>query len=172
MQPTIDDIAGAAAAAACEELSKALKQIKHCVDQLTDEQVWKRPTEAMNSIGNLLLHLTGNVRQYLVAGIGGAKDIRERPREFSERGPIAKKDLLARLEMVVAEAQEAIQKTPAAELLRARPVQTNIVNGFQAMFASIPHFRGHTQEIIHMTRTLLGEAYKYAGPPAAPVAKV
>jgi Protein of unknown function (DUF1572) len=171
MQATIDQIASAATAAACEELTKALKQIKHCVDQLTDEQVWRRPTETMNSIGNLLLHLAGNVRQYLVAGVGGARDIRERPKEFSERGPIPKTDLLARLQSTISEAQAALLKTPPADLLRTRPIQANTLDGFQAMFTSIPHFRGHTQEIIHMTRTLLGDSYKYAGPPAAPPVK-
>ena len=171
MQPTIDQVTGAVAAAACDELTKALGRIKHCVEQLTDEQVWSRPTEAMNSIGNLMLHLAGNIRQWLVSGIGGEKDIRERPREFSERGPIPRKDLLTRLEAVVAEAQAAIKKTPAADLLRPRPIQSSSVNGFEALFNAVPHFRGHTQEIIHMTRSLLGDGYKYAWTPAMPAAK-
>ena len=166
----IDQLHGALAAAACNELSKVLGRIKHCVDQLTDEQVWWRPAETMNSIGNLLLHLAGNLRQWLVAGIGGDKDIRERPKEFSERGPIAKKELMARLEAVVAEAQAAIKKTPAQDLLQSRPIQVFTVNGFDAMFNSIGHFQGHAQEIIHLTRSLLGDAYRYAGPPPAPLA--
>jgi len=171
MQPTIDQFAAALAASACEELTKALSRIKHCVDQLSDEQIWSRPSEAMNSIGNLMLHLTGNIRQYLVSGIGGEKDIRERPKEFSERGPIAKKELLARLKTVVAEAQAAIKKTPGADFLRPRPIQASTINGFDALFTSIPHFRGHTQEIIHMTRSLLGDRYQFAWTPALPAAK-
>ena len=166
MQPTVDQLGGAVTAAACDELSKALDRIKHCVDQLSDEQLWWRSAEAMNSIGNLMLHLAGNVRQYLVAGIGGVKDIRERPKEFTERGPIPKKDLLARLEGVVTEAQTAIKKTPIADFLRPRFIQSSTMNGFQALFNAIPHFRGHTQEIVHMTRSLLGDRYKYAGPTA------
>jgi len=71
-------------------LTKALDRIKHCLGQLTDEQIWRRESDAMNSIGNLILHLCGNLRQWIVAGIGAEKDVRQRPKEFSERGPIPK----------------------------------------------------------------------------------
>ena len=133
--------------------------------------MWARPTDAMNSIGNLMLHLAGNVRQYLVSGIGGAKDVRERPKEFSERGPIPRTELLARLETTVAEAQAALKKTPAEDFLRPRPIQSSTINGFDALFTSVPHFRGHTQEIIHMTRDLLGEKYQFAWTPTMPAVK-
>ena len=73
------------AAAANQELTNAFDRIRHCLGQLSDEQVWQRESEAMNSIGNLILHLCGNVRQWIVSGIGGAKDVRQRPNEFSER---------------------------------------------------------------------------------------
>ena len=101
-----------------------------------------------------------------MSGIGGAKDVRERPKEFSERGPIPKTDLLTRLETTVSEAQAAIKKTPAEDFLRSRTIQSATVNGFDALFRAIPHFRGHAQEIIHMSRGLLGETYKFAGPPS------
>src|ERR1051325_7980565 len=105
MQPTSEQLAAAVTAAASQELAKALDRIKHCLDQLRDEQIWHRESDSMNSIGNLILHLCGNVRQWIVAGIGGEKDIRQRPREFSERGPISKTELLRRLDEVVANAQ-------------------------------------------------------------------
>ena len=71
MQPTSDQLAAALSTAASGALTKAVQQITHCLDQLTDEQVWWRPSESMNSIGNLILHLCGNLRQWIVAGIGG-----------------------------------------------------------------------------------------------------
>src|SRR5262249_11157097 len=67
------------------ELTDALARIQHCLGQLTDEQVWWRPAETMNSVGNLLLHLAGNVRQWIVCGVGGGADSRNRPAEFAER---------------------------------------------------------------------------------------
>ena len=80
-----DELRNALNNALSDELAAALGRIAHCVGQLTDEQVWSRPTPAMNSIGNLMLHLAGNVRQLIVAGVGGEPDIRERQAEFDAR---------------------------------------------------------------------------------------
>lgn len=168
MQSASEQLAVAVAAAANRELSKALDRIKHCLDQLTDEKVWWRPAESMNSIGNLILHLCGNVRQWIVAGIGGEKDVRQRPKEFSERGPIPKQDLLRRLDEVLAQAHDALTRATAQDFLRNRCIQGCDVNGLEAIFASVPHFRGHAQEIIYMTRTMLGEGYKFAWMPSTP----
>jgi uncharacterized damage-inducible protein DinB len=168
MQPTGDQLSAAVTAAASDALTKAVDRIKHCLGQLSDEQVWWRPSESMNSIGNLILHLCGNVRQWIVAGIGGEPDVRQRPKEFSERRPISKTELLRRLHDVVAEAHEALSKASAQDLLRKRRIQGFDVTGVEAIFDSIPHFKGHTQEIIHMTRSLLGDAYKFAWVPSTP----
>src|SRR5438445_557021 len=81
-------------------LADRISRIKHCVSQLNDEQVWWRPQESLNSIGNILLHLSGNLRQWLVAGVGGQPDVRDRPAEFSERGPFPKVELILRLDAV------------------------------------------------------------------------
>ncbi len=168
MQPTATDLAIAVNRAAAERLAKAVEHIKHCVAQLSDEQVWWRPTDNMNSIGNLILHLSGNVRQWIVAGIGGAPDDRQRPREFSERGPIARAELLRRLDDVIAEARRALENASAQELLRQRSIQGFQVSGLDAIFDSVPHFVGHTQEIVQMTRTLLGDRYQFAWTPTTP----
>jgi uncharacterized damage-inducible protein DinB len=164
-----DDQLGAAfRREAMEELDQAVRKIHHCLDQLDEEQVWRRPREAMNSIGNLLLHLCGNVRQWIVSGVGGAEDIRDRPREFSERGPIAKAELLRRLDAVVADAQTAVAGATADELLRVRRIQGFEATGLRAILHAVAHFHGHTQEIIHLTRSQLGEAYRFDFVPATP----
>jgi L-amino acid N-acyltransferase YncA len=164
--PATSDLAAAVTAAASHELTKALDRIKHCLAQLADEQVWQRPSESMNSIGNLILHLCGNLRQWIVAGIGGEPDVRQRPMEFSERGPISMLELVRRLDEVVAHAHDALKKSAAQDLLRQRCIQGFDVNGLEAIFDSVPHFRGHAQEIVHMTRSLLGDAYKFAWAPS------
>jgi hypothetical protein len=166
--PATADLAAALGVAASHELTKALDRIKHCLAQLTDEQVWQRPADSMNSVGNLILHLCGNLRQWIVAGIGGEKDERQRPKEFSERGPISKMEMVRRLDEVVAQAQDALTKASAHDLLRQRCIQGFDVNGLEAIFDSVPHFRGHTQEIIHMTRLQLGDAYKFDWTPTTP----
>src|SRR5437660_8169546 len=105
---TADELAAAVGAAAADELDSAWQRIRHCLGQLQDEQVWWRAQPALNSIGNLVLHLCGNLRQWIVAGLGGADDVRHRPAEFAERGPIPKEELLHRLEGVVAEAKRVL----------------------------------------------------------------
>ncbi|GIW80826.1 MAG: hypothetical protein KatS3mg105_2633 [Gemmatales bacterium] len=166
MQPRVDRFADAFVAAVCRELDNARGTIQHCVEQLTDEQLWARPAESMNSIGNLLLHLCGNLRQWIVSGIGGAADTRDRPREFAERGPLPRADLLFQLDRTVAEARNALRKATAESLLQPRRIQGFDVNGLEAVIDSVAHFRGHTQEIVHLTRRLLGERYRFAFVPA------
>lgn len=162
---TADELAAAVGTEAASELASALDKIKHCLAQLTDEQVWWRSRSSLNSIGNLILHLSGNVRQWIVAGLGGAADSRDRPAEFSERGPIPKDELLRRLEAVVNEAKAVLARQTARQLLETRVIQGFDVTGLKAIFDSVPHFRGHTQEIISMTRLQLGDVYKFAWTP-------
>jgi hypothetical protein len=165
---TADELAVAVGAAAAHELDSALARIEHCLEQLTDEQVWWRFQPGLNSIGNLILHLCGNLEQWIIAGLCGAKDVRDRPAEFAERGPIPKKELVRRLDAVVGRAREILGKLTARQLLEARRIQGFDVTGLAAIFDSVPHFRGHTQEIVHMTRLQLGDAYRFAWTPTTP----
>ncbi len=162
---TTDELAAAVGTEAATQLEKALDRIKHCLAQLSDEQVWWRPQPKLNSIGNLILHLCGNVRQWVVSGVGGAKDNRNRPAEFAHQGPIPKEELIRKLDAVVAEAKEALTGLTAEQMLATRRIQGFDVTGLEAIFSSVPHFHGHTQEIIHMTRIQLGERYKFAWTP-------
>jgi hypothetical protein len=163
---TADELAAAVAAEAANELTSALDKIKHCLGQLNDEQVWRRSNPSLNSIGNLILHLCGNLRQWVVAGLGGAADVRDRPAEFAERGPIPTDKLLRSLDAVVSEAKDALRRRTARQLLESRRIQGFDVTGLAAIFSSVPHFRGHTQEIVYLTRSLLGDSYRFAWSPA------
>jgi hypothetical protein len=165
---TAADLAGAVGTEAAKELSSALDRIKHCLGQLSDEQVWWRSQPGLNSIGNLILHLCGNLRQWIVAGLGKASDIRDRPAEFAERGPIPKDELVRKLEAVVRECKEVLRRQSAQQLLEVRCIQGFNVTGLAAIFDSVPHFRGHTQEIVYMTRLQLGDAYQFAWTPTTP----
>ena len=162
---TADEVAAAVGTEAANELASALAKIKHCLGQLTDEQVWWHSRPSLNSIGNLILHLCGNLRQWIVAGLGGAADSRDRPAEFTELGPIPREELLRKLEAVVGEARAVLARQTARQLLEARRIQGFDVTGLAAVFDTVPHFRGHTQEIIGMTRLLLGDAYQFAWQP-------
>jgi hypothetical protein len=158
------DLRNALTRAIHDELDAALGRIVHCVSQLTDEQVWSRERADMNSIGNLVLHLTGNVGQLIVSGIGGVADTRQRQAEFDARGPVAKEDLLAGLSAVVGRAKLAFADASEEALCSPIAVGKYDWTGMQAVIRCVAHFRGHAQEIIHMTRALIGEAYQFAGP--------
>ena len=161
MKQRAEDVLRALIDEAGASLDSSLEKIRHCVEQLSEEQVWWRPAEGMNAIGNLLLHLSGNVRQWIVSGLGGAADVRNRPGEFAERQRIARGELLGRLEQVIAEAKGVLSRMTAEGLMEQRRIQGFEVTGIGVLFSVVPHFQGHTQEIICLTRMQLGDAYKF-----------
>lgn len=168
MTPTPEELAQAVVSEAVVRLEESVKKIKHCVSQLDDEQVWWRQSESQNSIANIVLHLCGNVRQWIVSGIGGQADNRDRPTEFSERRVIPKAELLTQLDGVVQEARAVLGKTTAPELLARRNIQGFDVTVLEAIFDSVPHFVGHTHQIVYITRFLLGNAYQFQWTPTTP----
>ena len=163
-----DILARDVAKAARQRLAELLAILKHCLGQLSDEQVWWRPRDSMNCVANVLLHLSGNVCQWLVCGITEATDTRNRPQEFSERGPIPKAELVRRLEEAVAQADAALGSLSADRLLEQRRIQGFETTVLSAIFASVSHFNGHTQEIVYATRLQLGDGYRILWTPATP----
>ena len=165
---TADELAAAVGVAAARELEGARSLIKHCLGQLNDAQVWHRSQPGLNSIGNLILHLCVNVRQWVMAGVGGAPNVRNRPAEFAEQGPVPKGELVCNLDAIVEEAKGVLAGVDARRLAEPRRIQGFDVTGAAAIFDSVSHFRGHAQEIVHMTRLQLGDAYKFAWTPTTP----
>lgn len=151
--------------AACAELDEATSRVAHCLQQLGEELVWWRPRPEMNAIGNLVLHICGNLQQWIVSGLGGEPDRRNRPAEFAERGPMAVDVLQSQLFACVARAKEVMRTLPPERWVSRLRIQGFEVTGAGALFHSVPHFRGHVQEIIHLTRVQLGSAYKFAWQP-------
>ncbi len=146
---------------AIHELTSAVTIVEHCLAQLTEAQVWWRPTESMNSVGNLILHICGNVGQWIVCGLGDEPDHRQRQTEFDERGPLSHAELRQRLTTTLAAARATLAHTTADDLLSERTIQGFGVNGLRAVFHSVSHFRGHVQEIVHLTRQQLGAGYQF-----------
>ena len=128
-----------------------------------DNDAWWRPNDQMNSIGNVILHLSGNVRQWIVSGVGGAPDVRDRPAEFAERNKIPREQLMATLRSAVNDAKMALERCDADNLLRSRHVQHGEVTGLHAAYHAVSHFVGHTQEITYITRLRVGEKYQFLG---------
>lgn len=142
-------------------LAEGMRKIEHCVGQLSSEQVWWRPRDDMNSIANLMLHLAGNVRQWIISGVGGAQDVRNRPAEFSDRSKRPASEVLAVLKQTVSEADATLARLTHDELLAPRRIQGFDTHVLTAVFDTVAHFRGHVQEIIHVTRDRLGDKYRF-----------
>lgn len=160
-----DALARAVVQSAERVLARSLRKIDHCLAQLNDEQIWWRPTPQQNSIANLLLHLSGNLRQWIVSGVGGAADVRARQQEFDERGPIPKATLRERFALVVSESQAVMAGLTADDLLAARRIQAEDTTVIGALWDTLTHCQGHTQEIICLTRMQLGSYYQYEDVP-------
>lgn len=161
METTAEQVTKALVDSAVAQLHEGLRIIQHCIEQLDDQQVWWRPAERMNSIGNLLLHLSGNVRQWLIAGLTDTPDRRIRQAEFDDRSDRPAKELMAMLTATVDDVCSALGEQSPERLLKIRRVQQFELNGLGTIVGSVAHFQGHVQEIVHLTRCQLGEQYQF-----------
>ena len=132
-------------------------RIERCLEQLSDDNVWWRANPESNSIGNLLLHLAGNVRQWIISGVGGSTDERQRQLEFDEQGPMPSAEVLSRLRMTVEEADRVLARIPEESLLEGRRIQGHDVTVLEAIYAVVEHFSMHTGQIIVLTKMWKGD---------------
>lgn len=138
-----------------------LPRIERCLERLSDEQVWWRANDESNSVGNLLLHLSGNVRQWIVSGLGGQPDARVRQEEFDERRVLPRSELLQRLKDTLAEADAVLASIEPSALLEARRIQSNDVTVLEAIYHVVEHFSMHTGQIILLAKMLKGEDMRF-----------
>ncbi|MGA3016210.1 MAG: DinB family protein [Bryobacteraceae bacterium] len=131
-------------------------RIETCLDGLSEEQVWARSSENGNAIGNLVLHLSGNVRQWIVSGVGGRPDTRQRDAEFAARGGGGAAGLAAQLKETVEEAAGVLAELPPERLDERIVVQHYDVTVLEAIYHVVEHFSGHTGQIIFATKMLTG----------------
>ena len=151
-------------------LELCLSRIEACLDKLNEEQVWARGSENENAIGNLVLHLSGNVRQWIVAGVGGAPDTRERDGEFSARGGNSIPELKERLRGIVTEAAAVIGAVTPERLAERVVIQKYEVPVLEAIYHVVEHFSLHTGQVIFATKLLTGSdmgLYPHLRPGAA-----
>jgi uncharacterized damage-inducible protein DinB len=123
-------------------------KIRLSVSNLSYEQIWQRPNEESNSIGNLLLHLAGNVRQWIVCGVGGAKSDRDRAAEFSARNGPPLNELLALFDAAVRDADAVIALLTEDDLMQTRTIQGRETTVIAAIYHVVEHFALHAGQII------------------------
>jgi hypothetical protein len=153
-------------ATAADTLAQNWSRIETCVTKLPVDSLWTRDSEIENAVANLLRHLEGNVRQWILSGIGGAPDTRDRPSEFSARSGATASVLMMNLRAAVEDALNVIRTLPHSRLVEPVSIQGYDTSVLAAIFHVVEHFSGHTYQIIlltkHATREDLG-FYVYLG---------
>lgn len=139
------------------KLLQLAERIEVCLGKLTNEQVWSRENAKTNSVGNLCLHLAGNVRQWILHGIAGQPDTRQRDAEFEATGGHSPAELGLHLKTTIDEAATVIRGLPDQRLTqRVRP-QGYDVTVLEAVYHVVEHFAQHTGQIVYITKALLAE---------------
>jgi uncharacterized damage-inducible protein DinB len=133
-------------------VEESIPRIKKCLAELNEEEVWYRPNSNSNSVGNLVLHLCGNVRQWLLSGMGGQPDRRERQAEFDEQGPLPTEQLVGMLDALGREVDMVLVGLTAEQILQPVDVQGFKENGVSVLVHVVEHFSYHTGQITYYTK--------------------
>jgi uncharacterized damage-inducible protein DinB len=142
-----------------------LPKIERCLDRLTDQDIWWRPNEQSNSVGNLVLHLYGNVTQWMIGGVGGHTYERHRQQEFDEWRPLPKSELAARIREVIRAADRVLADLTTDDLRSRRHIQGYDVTVLEAIYHVVEHFGMHTGQIIWIAKARTGDDLKLWEPP-------
>ena len=135
-------------------MEESMRMIRLSLEQLDEQDIWKRPNTSSNSVGNLMLHLYGNISQYAISSLGNNPDVRVRDKEFNADGGYDKADLINRLDQVVNKAKEIISSTVEEEYLRSREVQGFTMSGIGVVIHVVEHLSYHTGQIAFWTKLI------------------
>jgi hypothetical protein len=144
----------------CRKLDQMAGRIATCLDSLTDDQIWTRANPHSNAVGNLVLHLSGNVRQWLIAGVGGLPDTRERAAEFAAR-QLPRAELAGLLRGTVQEAISTLQALSPVQLADVVEIQGFRLTVLEAIYHVVEHFSGHTFQIILLAKAHTGRPFDF-----------
>ena len=134
-------------------IEESVPRIKKCLSKLSQEDIWRRPNKETVSVGNLVLHLCGNVSQWVLSGLGNAPDTRERDREFSETGGISADKLMEDMEGLMQKVSDVLDSLSPADLLEVRRVQGFEETGVAILIHVTEHFSYHTGQITYYVKT-------------------
>lgn len=136
---------------------ESMPRIEKCLAWLNTQQIWYRPNDQSNSIGNLLLHLNGNVRQWILNGLGGQPDFRHRDEEFTARELLTASQLIFPLQETMQQVVNVVDKLTPEDLVHKRPVQCYEETGVSILMHVAEHFSYHTGQIAYITKALEGK---------------
>ena len=144
-------------------IGESMERVNKCVEELTEKELWESPNEHSNSIANLILHLCGNVRQYIISGVGGANDTRIRDEEFSICEGYSKIQLLDKFDKTITEAKEIIKQCPSESLKTIYHVQGFQLSGVGIIIHVTEHLSYHTGQIAFWTKQLKNKDLRFYG---------
>lgn len=147
------------------KLRQLAGQIDACLDKLDESQIWLRPAGPANSVGNLCLHLNGNVRQWILHGLGGHPDVRVRDLEFSTSGGLSRAELALSLNQTVEQACRILEVLPEERLLTTVNPQNGDLLALDAVYQVVQHFALHTGQIMYATKNFTEQDLGFYRPP-------
>lgn len=144
-------------------ITESVPRIKKCLAQLSEEEIWHRPNENVVSVGNLVLHLMGNLRQWVLSGLGGQPDHRQRDREFEQTEPVPTPNLVRQLDTLMREVEDVLDRLTPEDLITVRPVQAYEESGLAILMHVTEHFSYHTGQITYAVKTRKNVDLQYYG---------
>ncbi len=133
---------------------ESVKRIEKCLKDLTEDEVWQKPNQSSNSVGNLIIHLCGNITQYIISSLGHREDLRERDEEFRISGGFSKSELFEKLRETIDVASSILEKASQDELTRSRNVQGYELTGIGIVIHVTEHLSYHVGQIAFRTKLL------------------
>jgi uncharacterized damage-inducible protein DinB len=138
-----------------------LGRLRKAVAELPEEDLWWRPNEASNSAGNLLLHLAGNARQWIVSGVGRQPDVRQREAEFAASSGPSREQLLVQLEEALGEVDDVLARLQPSDLAERRTIQGMDVTVLEAVYHVVEHFSMHAGQILYIVKLRTGTDLRF-----------
>ncbi|RRQ48508.1 DUF1572 domain-containing protein [Maribacter algicola] len=135
-------------------MDESTRMIKKSLGNVTDNEIWKKPNDSLNSIGNLILHLCGNMTQYIISSLGEVDDVRNRDAEFQTKDGLTKEELIKKLENTVDDAKRVIFDTKPEQMVKIRSVQGFSFSGVGVILHAVEHFSYHTGQIAFWVKLL------------------
>ena len=138
-------------------------RLERCLNELSETDIWWRPNENSNSVGNLVLHLCGNARQWILTGLGGATDQRKRQAEFDERGPVSRAELIQKVQQLMSEINVVLDRLTPADIERPIVVQGFNETGMSILIHVVEHFSYHVGQMAYIVKARLDKPTNFYG---------
>lgn len=144
-------------------MEENIPRIQRCLNELDESEIWQRPNAASNSMGNLVLHLCGNIRQYIISSLGGNPDLRDRDAEFVAQGGHTRQELWEKLHETLQTALQIIRDTSDEEMMRTRSVQGFRQTGLAICLHVCEHLSYHTGQMVFWVKLLKDKDLAFYG---------